>query len=91
MVEEVERLEHHAHLLAQFGHVGFWGHDVLALHDDFTAVGLFQEVQTTQKGTLAGTRRTDNGDYFAFVDGYVYVVEYGEVTIFLDQVFDFYH
>ena len=53
MLEEVERLEHHAHLLPQPVDWIAFGEDVLPIDDDAAAGGLLQQVQTAQQGALA--------------------------------------
>jgi hypothetical protein len=53
MLEEVERLEHHAHLLAQHIHGIALSEDVLAIDDDTAAGRLLQQVQTAQESALA--------------------------------------
>ena len=65
MLEEVERLEHHAHLLSQPIDGIAFSEDILPIDDDTAAGGLFQQIQAAQEGTLARARRTDDGDDLA--------------------------
>jgi hypothetical protein len=53
--KQVERLEHHAHFGTHLVDVGFRIEDVDAVDDDVSCIGLFQPVQTTQKGAFART------------------------------------
>ena len=53
MLEKVERLKHHTHLLAQHIHGIAFGEDVLVIYDDTAAGRLFQQIQTAQERALA--------------------------------------
>ena len=53
VLEEVERLEHHTHLLAQRIDGIALREDILAIDDDAAAGGLLQQVQTAQESALA--------------------------------------
>ena len=86
--EEVERLEHHAHLLAQPIDGIALGEDVLAIDDD-TAVGrLLQQVQTAQESTLARARGTDDGDDLSTMDIHIDVTQYVKARVAFLQVRD---
>ena len=52
MLEEVERLEHHAHLLSQPVDWIAFGENVLPIDDDTAAGRLLQQVQTAQESAL---------------------------------------
>src|SRR5690606_22442073 len=77
--EQIERLEHHAHLATDTTHVGIRGIAAraaghrggqgLAFDRDTTAVDGFEVVQAAQKGALAGAGRPDDGDYLALAQG----------------------
>ena len=64
--EEVEVLEHHAHLLAHSVDVGFV--HLGALKFDAAGGGDLQPVQAAQKGGFAAARGADEADYVAAVD-----------------------
>ena len=78
--EEIEALEHHAHLLAQEVQPGPLGHDVFAVHPDFTAGGRFQHVDGPQQGALAGAGRADDADDLSPADLAVHILQDGEDT-----------
>ena len=60
---EVERLEHHAHFLAQSVHVDLRAQDVLAVERDHAGGRLFQPVAATQKRALARARGADEEEH----------------------------
>ena len=64
--EQVEVLEHHAHLLAHSVDVGFVHLSALELHG--AAGGDLQPVQATQEGGLAAAGGADQADHVAAVD-----------------------
>ena len=64
--EQVEVLEHHAHLLAHSVDVGFI--HLGALKFDAAGGGDLQPVQAAQKGRFAAAGRTDQADHIAAVD-----------------------
>ena len=76
MGPEVELLEHHAEVLAQFldlfaaggGAVGAQG-DLFAANDDAAGGRRFQKVDATQHGRFARTRAADDRHHIAFVRG----------------------
>ena len=88
MFEEIERLEHHTHLLAQPIDGITLGEDILAVDNDAATSGLFQQVQTSQEGALASARRTDDGYDLTVMNIYVNVAQHIERTVALLQVGD---
>ena len=75
VLEEVERLEHHAHLLAQPVDGIAIGENVLPIDNDAAASGLFKQVQAAQESTLASARGTDDGDDLAAMDIHIDVAQ----------------
>ena len=67
ILEEVEILEHHSHLLAQLVHRVALAKDILAIHYDTTACGGIQQVQHMQEGALSRTGGTYDADNLAGV------------------------
>ena len=63
--EEVELLEHHAHVLTDLVDVVLRVVDVHAVHSDEAAVDLLKAVDGAQHGGLAGAGRTDDNDLLA--------------------------
>ena len=88
VLEEVERLEHHAHLLAQAVDGIASGKDVLAIDDDAAAGGRVEQVEGTQEGALARARWADDGDDLAPADICGDVAQHVEAAVTLLQVRD---
>ena len=88
MLEEVERLEHHAHLLAQAVCGIVPSKDVLAIDDDAAASGRVEQVESTQECALARARGADDGDDLALADIYGDVVQHVKAAVALLQVRD---
>ena len=92
MGKQVEVLEHHAHFLPHgvkltVRHMC----QVLALEQDLSAAGLFQAVQTPEKGTLTGTGRSDNDHFFALFNVGGNVFQNVEIAERLVQMFNLDH
>ena len=66
--EEVERLEHHVHLLAHLRDIRLPVEDVDAIDVDGPAARMLEQVQAAQEGALAGARRADDGNHLALAD-----------------------
>ena len=66
--EQVEVLEHHAHLLAVQVDVGVFVGDIVILKEDLAVGGLFQKVQRAQHGGFARTGGAHNDHHFALLD-----------------------
>ena len=75
MREDVEVLEHHAHLLTVQVNVNTLCGDVLSFKEDVSAVGYLQQVQAAQKGALAAAGWTDDGNDFSFGDVFADALE----------------
>src|SRR5690606_29837726 len=63
--EQVEVLEHHAHLAAVGVHIGLRIGQVDAVDAHRAGVQLLQAVEAAQEGGLAGAGRTDHHHHFA--------------------------
>ena len=84
--EEVERLEHHTHLLAhQMDGITF-SEDILSIDDDTASGGLFQQIQAAEQSALACTRGTDDGDDLAAMDVGIDVFQHIERPVAFLQV-----
>ena len=70
--EEVEVLEHHAHLAAVQVYVCLWVGYINALEVDFAISRFFQEVERAQECALTAAGRADDGHNLAFfnIGGY---------------------
>ena len=69
VVKEVESLEHHADLLAQFVDVYVIGGKVCSVEPYVARIGGFQQVEAAQKRRLARAGCADDGDHLARHDG----------------------
>ena len=87
--EQVEMLEHHAHLLAHMVNVVVG--DFLAVEDDMAAVRLLQTVQAAQKRGFSAARGADQHNAVALVDGQVHALEHLQAAVVLLQSFNVYH
>ena len=90
VVEEVELLEHHAHLLTVLVDVLALslGADVHAVEEDLAGGRRFQQVQAAQKGALAAARGTDDGHDLVLFKINADVLEHVELMEALAQVND---
>ena len=86
VVEEVEVLEHHAHVATHLVDVDVRCGDVLALEQDLARGGNLEQVEAAQESGLARAGRPDDDDLLAGGDVLVHVVENDVVSIRLDQV-----
>ena len=68
MREQVELLEHHAHLLRSGRKSFFAGMQRGAVDHDLAAIDRFKAVDGTQQGALARSRCADDGHHFALRD-----------------------
>src|SRR5262245_31664845 len=91
MREQVERLEHHVHLLPHLRDVRLVREDVVAVDEDGSAGRMIQKVETAQERALAGARRTDDRDHFALADLGVDALQHLEAAVALGQVLDLDH
>ena len=87
--EQVEMLEHHAHLLAHMVNVVVG--DFLAVEDDMAAVRLLQTVQAAQERGFSAARGADQHNAVALVDGQVHALEHLQAAVVLLQSFNVYH
>ena len=60
MREEIEVLEHHAHLLTILVEIDLLVHDILILEDDASVGRRLEKVQTPEEGGLTGTGWSDH-------------------------------
>ena len=90
VVEEVELLEHHAHLLTVLVDVLALplGADVHAVEEDLARGRRLQQVQAAQKGALAAARGTDDGHDLVLFKINADVLEHVELMEALAQVND---
>ena len=80
MGEQVEMLEHHAHLLAHMVNVVVG--DFLAVEDDMAAVRLLQTVQAAQERGFSAARGADQHNAVALVDGQVHAIHCPHKPVF---------
>ncbi len=75
--EQVERLEHEAHLLVPDVRAFVVGvfHHLLAVEEVRAARVAVQKSEDMEQGGLAGARRAHDGDKFTFVDGERYILQ----------------
>ena len=83
--EQIEVLEHHAHLLPvhidvhlypfSLGIDGVFLGDVHAVKENMTAGGHFQQVQTAQQGAFAGAGGADDHHHISLVDVHADIVQ----------------
>ena len=81
MFEQVEVLEHHAHLAPEQVYVGLAVQDIDPVDLDPSSAGLFQPVEAAQEGALAGAGRADDADDLSFADLAVDVAQDGELLV----------
>ena len=91
MREQVEVLEHHAHLSSYKVYVSLAVGDVFTFNADTSACRLFHKVKTTQERTFSRAGRTYDNYLFAFVDMLVYPVEDVEITKRFTEILNVYH
>ena len=77
--EEIEMLEHHAHLLAVLVDVDILSHDVRALEIDMAGrrrlKQVVKQVERTEERRLAGAGRSDNDDDISLVNVHGHAVQ----------------
>ena len=73
--EDVEQLEHHAHLLTVLIDVHLFSGDFHAFHENLAFFGGFQHIQAAQIGAFAAAGGADDADAFAFADLIGYALE----------------
>ena len=76
VVEQVEGLEHHAHMGAVLGGIDLGTGDVLAAVEDLAAGGGLQQVDAPQQGALAGAGGTNDAGDIAFFHGEIDVPQH---------------
>ena len=92
MGKQVKMLKHHAHFFPHrielfVRHSG----QILSLEQNLSGSGLFQTVQTAQKGTLARTGRSDDDDLFTLFNGRCDALQNVQVAEGLLQIFNLDH
>ena len=87
--EQVELLEHHAHLLAVNVYVYLGVGDVRALKQHLSAGGPVEQVEAAQERRFPGTGRSDHDHDLPFADLRVDAVERADVAEIHLQVFRF--
>src|SRR5699024_580890 len=99
--EQVERLEHHAHLVAHGTEVFFASRHQIAVGAGFVpqwfvadvdhaVLNRFQRHQYAQYSGFAGARWPDDGNFFALVDVEIQVAQNLEITEALGDVVELY-
>ena len=76
VVDQVEGLEHHAHMGAVLGGIDLGTGDVLAAVEDLAAGGGLQQVDAPQQGALAGAGGTNDAGDIAFFHGEIDVPQH---------------
>ena len=89
--EDVEQLEHHAHLLTVLIDVHLFSGDFHAFHENLAFFGGFQHVQAAQIGAFAAAGGADDADAFAFADLIGYALENVKLAKAFVQVDGFDH
>ena len=89
--EEVEVLEHHAHLLADLVNLHFGVGDDRVFKGDGACGGGFQQVETAQEGGLARPGGADDHHFFSGADVLGDAVQHQVVPEGLGQVFNVDH
>lgn len=64
MRKEIEVLEHHPYLLANFNDVDFRIGNIIFIHDDMTICDFLEFIQASQEGVFSRARRTYDTDHF---------------------------
>ena len=88
MREKIELLKNHAQILAHLVDVVLIALDILTLNNDAALVDLFQPVDGTQQGRLAGAGRADNNHTFAGCDIQAHILQGRQRTKVLPDVID---
>ena len=90
MGEQVEVLEHHAHLLTVQVDVHRLARQIRAVEEDGAGGRLLQQIQTPQQRGFAGAGGADDGYHLALVDVQIAVVQGvdGAVIVLLYQMLD---
>ena len=83
VTEEVEALEHHAHLLPNLVEVAFSIVDDLPVDDDLAGCGRLKHVDASQKSGLSCSGRSDDGNDISFVDDDVDIFQWSDILKFL--------
>ena len=91
MGEEIELLEHHAHLHALGIDVALFGGEFGAVQINLTGVGLFKEVESAQEGGFTRAGGTDDTYHVALFDLRIYALENLKAVEAFSQVFNAYH
>src|SRR6185503_13839286 len=86
--EEIERLEHHVHLPADFRDIRIPVEDIDAVDLDGPAARLLEQVEAAQEGALAGARRADDGNHLAPANLGADVPEHAQLAVTLRQMLD---
>ena len=73
MIEKVEGLEHHPHLLSNLVDVAFLIRNAHTVHPYITRSRSFKHIDATDERGLSRTGRSDDGNNVSFVNGYVHV------------------
>ena len=89
--EDVEVLEHHAHVLAQLVDVGALGGQLGALVEHLALLRDFQKVQAAQERALAGAGRADDGNDLALLNLFVDALQHVQLAEGLVQIDDLNH
>ena len=91
ILEQVELLEHHAHLLPVDVDIRLFIADIHAVKNDLPIGRRFQQVQAPQKGALAAAGGADDADHFLCVERGADIIENRQLAEALGQVADFDH
>src|SRR5690348_10440531 len=91
MREEIERLKDHVHPLAYLGDVRLLIENVDAIDVNGPPARMLQQIETAQKGALAGSRGADDRDDLALLDLRGDVFQNGKGAEGFRKMFDFDH
>ena len=81
MMEEIEVLEHHTHLLTDLVDVGLRIKDILVINVYLATGRRIQQVKASHECTFSCTGRTYDGNDLSLGNSSVHILEYMERTI----------
>ena len=91
MIEKIERLEHHTHLLPKLGGIHAPVEHFFTINHDTATRGLFEQIEAAQERTFTCTGRANNGDNLSALNVQVDIQQHIKLSEALLQVFDLNH
>jgi hypothetical protein len=74
MGEQIKMLKHHTHLAANASYIGTLCGDFFVVNEDLSGCRLIQKIDAADQSGLAGAGGTNDRNYIAFMDLYVYIL-----------------